>query len=125
MKSMAKTIEPTLERVAYAAKRDVITLRLSTGALVEIPRPAVKELKNLNQGQLRALKPDNAGVTLSQRDLDIDIYLPGLLSEMLGVKPGAVLGRKGGRSRSSAKQRAARRNGRRGGRPKKKADRAT
>jgi hypothetical protein len=121
---MAKEIGPMLERVAYAAKRDVITLRLSTGALVEIPRSAVKELRDLDPEQLHALKPDNAGVTLSQRDLDIDIYLPGLLSEMLGVKPGAVLGRKGGGSRSPAKQRAARRNGRRGGRPKKKMGRA-
>jgi len=121
---MGKTIEPMLERVSYAPRRDVITLRLSTGALVEIPRVAVKELKNLKQAQLQALRPDNAGVTLSQRDLDIDIYLPGLLSEVLGVKAGAVLGRKGGGSRSPAKRRASRLNGRRGGRPKKKVERA-
>jgi hypothetical protein len=120
---MAKTIEPMLERVGYAPKRDVIALHLSTGALVEIPRLAIKELRNLNQAQLQALRPDNAGVTLSQRDLDIDIYLPGLLGELLGVKPGAVLGRKGGTSRSPAKRRASQRNGRRGGRPKKKLDR--
>jgi hypothetical protein len=120
---MANITEPMLERVSYAPRRDVITLRLSSGALVEIPRLAVKELKKLNQAQLHALKPDNAGTTLSQRDLDIDIYLPGLLSEVLGVKPGAVLGRKGGASHSAAKQRASRRNGRRGGRPKKNLDR--
>lgn len=119
MKSTAKTVEPMLERVSYAPKRDVVTLRLSTGALLEIPRLSIKELRGLNSGQLQALKPDNAGTTLSQRDLDIDIYLPGLLSEVLGVKPGAVLGRKGGTSRSAAKRRAAQRNGRRGGRPKR------
>jgi hypothetical protein len=113
-----------LKRVGYAPKRDVIALHFSTGALVEIPRSAVKELKNLNHAQLRALRPDNAGATLSQRELDIDIYLPGLLSELLGVKPGAVLGRKGGTSRSPAKRRASQRNGRGGGRPKKKLDRA-
>ena len=101
---MAKTIEPVLKRVGYASKRDVITLYLSSGALVEIPRLAVRELKALNQEQLQALKPDNAGVTLSQRELDIDIYLPGLLCEMLGVKPGALMGRKGGTSRSQAKR---------------------
>lgn len=119
MKSMAKTIEPMLERVMYAPKRDVVALRFSTGARIEIPRLAIKELRNLTQGQLQALTPDNAGMTLSQRDLDIDIYLPGLLSEALGVRPSAVLGRKGGSSRSAAKRRAAQRNGRRGGRPKK------
>jgi hypothetical protein len=117
--SLTKTIEPMLERVKYAAKRDVVVLRISNGALVEIPRLAVKELRNLTQGQLQALAPDNAGMTLSQRNLDIDIYLPGLLSEVLGVRPSAVLGRKGGTSRSAAKRRAAQRNGRRGGRPKK------
>ena len=121
---MAKTIETSLERVSYAPKRDAIMLHLSTGALVEFSSLAVKELKGLSQAQLQALKPDNAGLTLSLRDLDIDIYLPGLLSEVLGVKSGALLGRKGGTSRSSAKQRASKRNGRRGGRPKKKLDRA-
>jgi hypothetical protein len=119
MKSMAKTIEPVLERVRYSPSRDVVALRLSSGALVEIPRLTIKELRNLNHAQLQTLTPDNAGMTLSQRDLDIDIYLPGLFSEVLGVKPSAVLGRKGGTSRSPAKRRAARRNGRRGGRPKK------
>lgn len=117
---MAKAIEPMLERVGYAPKRDVIMLHLSSGARVELPRLAVKELRNLNERQLNGLRPDNAGVTLSQHALDIDIYLPGLLSEMLGVQPGAVLGRKGGISRSPAKRRASRQNGRRGGRPKKK-----
>lgn len=117
---MAKIIQLALERVGYAPRRDVIALHLSTGALVEIPRLSVKELQDLNQEQLRALRPDNAGVTLSQRDLDIDIYLPGLLSEVLGIRPGAILGRKGGTRRSAAKQRASQRNGRRGGRPKKK-----
>lgn len=120
---MAKTIEPVLEQVSYAPKRDVISLRLSTGALVEFARLAVKELRRLNRGQLQSLAPDNAGLTLSQRDLDIDIYLPGLLSELLGVKPGALLGQKGGTSRSPAKRRASQRNGRRGGRPKKTLDR--
>ncbi len=116
---MAKMIEPVLERVKYAPTRDVVALRLSSGTLVEIPRLTIKELRNLNQAQLQALRPDNAGMTLSQRDLDIDIYIPGLLGEALGVKPSAILGRKGGTSRSPAKRRAAQRNGRRGGRPKK------
>ncbi len=121
---MAKPIQPILERVVYVPKSDVIALRLSTGALIEFPRQAIEELRDLNQRQLQALKADNAGATLSQRDLDIDIYLPGLLSEVLGFNPGAVLGRKGGTSRSPAKRRASQRNGRRGGRPKKKLARA-
>lgn len=116
---MAKKTELVLERVTYAPTRDVVALRLSSGALVEIPRASIKELRNLDQAELKALRSDNAGMTLSQRDLDIDIYLPGLLSEALGVKPSAVLGQKGGASRSPAKRRAAQRNGRRGGRPKK------
>jgi hypothetical protein len=116
---MVKMIEPVLEEVKYTPTRDVVTLRLSTGTVVEIPRLTIKELRNLNQAELKALGPDNAGMTLSQRDLDIDIYIPGLLNEALGVQPSAVLGRKGGASRSPAKRRAAQRNGRRGGRPKK------
>lgn len=114
--------ERFLERVTYVPKRDVVALRLSTGVLVEFPRLAIMELKNLDRAQLQALRPDDAGASLSLRELDLDIDLPGLLCEVLGVKPGAVLGRKGGTSRSPAKRRASKRNGRRGGRPKKKLD---
>ena len=118
-KSMAKASEPILERASYAPSRDVVSLHLSTGALVEIPRAAIEELRNLDVSELRTLKADNAGMTLSQRDLDIDIFLPGLLAEAFALNVSAMLGKKGGAKTSAAKQRASKENGRRGGRPKK------
>ncbi|MBV8282595.1 MAG: DUF2442 domain-containing protein [Candidatus Eremiobacteraeota bacterium] len=120
---MPKTAGPILQWVSYMPRRDAVSLQLSSGAVVEIPRVAIRELRRLSQSELKALRSDNAGMTISQRDLDIDIYLPGLLGDMLGVRPAAVLGRKGGSSRSSAKRRASRQNGRRGGRPKKALER--
>jgi hypothetical protein len=116
---MNKKHEPLLERIAYVPKRDVLALYLATGSVVEIPRANIEELRELDPVQLRELTPDNAGMTLSQRSLDIDIYLPGLLSEAIGISPGAVLGKEGGARTSEAKRLAARRNGSRGGRPKK------
>jgi hypothetical protein len=117
---MDKRFEPALKRVTYAPKRDVITLNLASDRVVQIPRRTIKELRNLNERQLCALRPDNAGVTLSQRELDIDIYVPGLLASIFGIKPGAMLGKVGGSKTSLAKRRASQENGRRGGRPRKK-----
>lgn len=115
---MAKKSEPTLTRVGYAPSRDVVSLHLSTGALVEIPRSAIPELRSLVASELRTLKPDNAGMTLSHRTRDIDIYLPGLLADVFALNASAMLGKKGGAKTSDAKRRAAQQNGRRGGRPK-------
>ncbi len=116
---MDKRFEPALKRVTYAPKRDVITLNLASDRVVQIPRRAITELRNLSARELRALRPDNAGVTLSQRELDIDIYVPGLLANIFGIRPGAMLGKAGGSKTSRAKRRASQENGRSGGRPRK------
>lgn len=117
---MAKGLEPTLESVSYAPTRDMITLKLENNRVVQIPRRAISELRGLTDKQLRALRPDNAGVTLSQRELDIDIYLPGLLASVFGIQPGVMLGKVGGSKTSGAKRQASQKNGRRGGRPRKR-----
>ena len=110
--------DPILDHVTYAPRRDNIVLHFTTGILLEIPRASIEELRNLDASQLRALVPDNAGMTLSQRELDIDIYVPGLLAQTMGIQAGRVLGKKGGAVRSAAKSRAAKENGKKGGRPK-------
>jgi hypothetical protein len=97
----------------------MVSLHLSSGARVEIPRESIKVLRTLGASELRALKPDNAGMTLSQRDLDIDIFLPGLLADALALNISAMLGKRGGAKKTEAKKRASRENGKRGGRPKK------
>jgi hypothetical protein len=80
---MAKKSGATLTKASYAPSRDTVSLQLSTGVRVEIPRTSIKELRALNASELRARKPENAGMTLSQRDLDIDIYVPGRLADAL------------------------------------------
>jgi hypothetical protein len=118
---MAKLqFEPALKRVTYSPKRDVIRLLLEGERLVEIPRHDVEELRDLDERELTALHSDNAGMTLSQRSLDIDIYVPGLLAAVLGLNPGSMLGKVGGAKRSPAKRRASRENGQKGGRPRKR-----
>ena len=46
--------------------RDMITLRLENNRVVQILRRAIAELRGLTDKHCRALRPDNAGVTLSQ-----------------------------------------------------------
>lgn len=117
---MDKQLGPTLKRVSYAPSKDIVTLSLASDRIVQIPRRSIKELRGLSERQMRALHPDNAGATLSQRELDIDIYLPGLLANVFGIKPAAMLGKAGGSKTSPAKRRASQANGRLGGRPRKK-----
>ena len=108
----------TLRKVSVARNGEQVTLQFDGGESIDFPRAAVRELRGLTLSDLKQLKPDNAGMTLSQRQRDIDIWLPGLLLDLLGVSPSALLGKKGGSTTSAAKRRAARENGRKGGRPK-------
>ena len=75
-------------------------------------------------GDLHLIKADNAGMTISQRERDIDVYVPGLLQELFFLQPAVELGRKGGSRQSPAKARTSAENGAKGGRPRKKARKA-
>lgn len=59
------------------------------------------------------------GEALTVEDLDVDVSIPGLLRDLVGVTAAAAaLGRKGGSARSEAKAAAVREYGKRGGRPR-------
>lgn len=120
---MAKVVmkgEPTITDVRYDTRNDRIRLFFPNNRLVEIPRRDIEELRGLRSSDLQLLKADNAGMTISQRDKDIDIYVPGLLQELFCLQPAVALGRKGGARKSPAKTRASVANGAKGGRPRKK-----
>jgi len=111
----------SLRSIRYDAKTDAISLELSSGVFVGVPRKQIRELKAARPDQLSDLYAGNGGATISQDDLDVDIFVPGLLDELFGSTIRADLGRRAGRATSPAKARAARRNGRKGGRPPKRA----
>lgn len=84
IRSMASDREPTLEAVAYLASGDSIMLVFTGGVRLELPRAWVSELVEAKASELQHLELGNAGTTISQRRLDIDIYVPGLLQDLFG-----------------------------------------
>ena len=119
MAKVAKKSGP-LESVEYDARDDRLRLVFAGDRILNVPRKSVTELRGLSARELAMLQPDNAGMTLSQREHDIDIYVHGLLHDAFSLLPAAALGRKGGSRKSPAKKRASAANGAKGGRPKKK-----
>lgn len=118
-KRVAKT-EPTITSVRYDAREDRIRLFFPNNRFLDIPRKDIEEFRGLRARDLELLTADNAGMTISQREKDIDVYIPGLLQELFFLQPADALGRKGGSKQSPAKTRASVANGAKGGRPRKK-----
>ena len=86
-----------------------------------MPTTVIEGLAGAPVAALREIEIETLGLALRWPKLDVDLYLPGLLSGATGTRRfmAARLGEKGGASKSQAKTDAARRNGRHGGRPKK------
>lgn len=103
----------------YDSRNDSLTLVLRKGVAVRIPRRQIWEIANASPSEVAKVEVQPGGDGISFRNLDVDIYVPGLLADELGSIFAASLGHKT-RGRSTAKKAAAsRRNGRKGGRPKK------
>jgi len=87
-----------------------------------IPRAIIPGLDRQPTSSLEAVSASPAGDALSWRQLDIDIYLPGLVERAFGNRLfAAATGRQGGRRRTKAKAAASRSSGAKGGRPRKRA----
>ncbi len=100
------------ERVA-AVQSDAVDV--AAGLAVRIPAKMIAELAAATPSQIRAVRLTPDGGTLEQRELHVDISVPGLLRDLLGFDAQS----RGGKARSAAKVAAARANGAKGGRPKK------
>jgi hypothetical protein len=116
-------IEPRADRVRYDAKSGLVMLNLRGGAIVGLPVSAIRELADAKPNQLKMIRAGFDGESITLEDLDVDISIPGLLRDLVGMTSAAtLLGRKGGRVTSEAKAAAVRENGKRGGRPRKPAE---
>lgn len=91
------------------------------GSQLSVPVTRIGELAGATEDALRTLVIAPSRDTVSFAPLDVDIYVPGLLTELYGSAILAEQGRAGGRRSSAAKARAVQQNGRKGGRPKKSA----
>jgi hypothetical protein len=114
--------EPRVIGVEYrpGAGLDLLILKLSDGSRRVIPREDLQDLRSAAKNQIARVEILGNGTGLHWPELDVDLYVPGLLRGVYGNKKWmAEIGRRGGFARSVAKKKAARANGLKGGRPRR------
>ena len=100
---------------------DLFIFKLSDGRRLAVPREDLQGLQSGTRDQLARIEIVGGGTGLHWPNLDVDVYVPGLLRGIYGSKKWmAEIGRRGGSVRSAAKKKAARANGLKGGRPRRK-----
>lgn len=108
------------DRVSYDGKRRMIVFDLRSGAILAIPIGMIRELRGATATQLKFVRAGFGGESMTIDALDVDVSIPGLLRNVIGLTSAAsLLGQKGGSAKSTAKSAAVRENGKRGGRPRK------
>jgi len=108
-------------RALFNRRKDALELTLRKGVTVSIPRNQIRELKNADEADLARIEIQPGRDGISFREIDVDIYVPGLLADELGTIFAKAMGHRT-RGRTTPKKAAASRsNGRKGGRPPKAA----
>jgi hypothetical protein len=102
---------------------DMPMLKLSfrDGTRLSIPTCRIEELHSFSAVELKKFTIEISPVrdALSFEEIDLQIYIPDLLSDLYGPQIFAETGRVGGKRSTPRKSAAARENGRKGGRPRK------
>jgi hypothetical protein len=114
--------EPRAVRVEYRSGRglDLVILQMSDGHRCVFPREDLQGLQDATKEQLSGIEILGGGTGLHWPELDVQLYIPALLSGVYGTRRWmSELGRAGGSKTSVAKRRSSRANGRKGGRPTK------
>ncbi|MDN5926495.1 MAG: DUF2442 domain-containing protein [Hyphomicrobiales bacterium] len=119
-KMMIET-EPRARTGRYDTTTGRIELELVNGCTYGFPAQLIQDLQGADAGGLAKVEVDGIGFNLHWPDLDVDLYVPALVSGIFGTRDWMTreLARIAGRTTSAAKARAARANGAKGGRPRK------
>jgi hypothetical protein len=98
---------------------DIFILKLNDGHRFLIPREDLEGLQDATPNQIAQVEILGNGTGLHWKSLDLDFYVPNLLRNIYGTRRWmAQIGRRGGLTKSTAKQKSSRVNGLKGGRPK-------
>jgi Protein of unknown function (DUF2442) len=104
----------------YDARKDLIMLELSNGALVGFPAQTIADLKGRTPAEVGRVTLSPSGAGIQWDAIDVQVSVVGVLFALFSERERRTeLARLAGRVTSAAKTRAARRNGAKGGRPKK------
>ena len=108
------------QRAFYDRSKKLITIEFLNGTVFAFPPHLGQGLDNASEQDLADIEISPSRQGLHWENLDVDLDIPSLLKGIFGTRTWMEeLGRKGGQSRSKAKQAASRENGKKGGRPKK------
>lgn len=122
-KSMIETA-PRAQTARYDAATGRMELELVNGCTYGFPAELIQDLQGATADSLANVEVDGVGFNLHWPALDVDLYVPALVSGIFGTRDWMTreLARMAGRTASPAKARAARANGAKGGRPPKAAN---
>ena len=100
-----------------------VVIELTNGCAYAFPVKLIQDLQGASEDALAEVEVDGAGFNLHWPSLDVDLYVPALVSGVFGTRAWMTreLARVAGQARSLAKAEAARANGAKGGRPRKRA----
>jgi hypothetical protein len=113
--------EPRAATARYDRRTGRVVIELTNGCSYAFPATLVQDLQTANANELADLRIDGYGFNLNFPALDVDLYVPALVSGIFGTQAWMTreLARIAGRKTSAAKASAARANGSKGGRPRK------
>jgi hypothetical protein len=113
--------EPRASAARYDRETGLVVIDLLNGCTYAFPPRLVQDLQNASADSLAAVEVDGLGFALHWPALDVDLYVPALISGIFGTRAWMTreLARVAGQTKSPAKNTASRSNGTKGGRPRK------
>jgi len=104
----------------YDESADSLFFRFRNGSTVSLPRRQIREIAKALPGSLRKIEIQGGLDGFSIEEIDVDIYLPGLIADEFAELFARGMGKKALGKSSEKKARSSALNGKRGGRPRTK-----